>query len=230
MSTTTRIISNDGVASTEQWQLWDLSSFNNRPGKLPTARADAWEPPSEMALPVELCQEIRTFALANGKPYRHVGGDVYPLAHIPAEDGTRYYPDRVRWPSLDLPQDLIDACVSRMVEANLRWWTLDVRAWWIVAKRYIAGQDSYHLVEHPTHTDWAPRSQSTRLTSSVQLSAPDEYDGGQLSLTTELGDFPLRRTQGTFVVFPSWAQHSVTEVTRGERWALLINAFGPRIR
>lgn len=68
-----------------------------------------------------------------------------------------------------------------------------------------------------------------KLSFVLQLSDPLEYDGGDLvveSLTTEL----VPKGLGKSIVFPSWARHKVTPVTRGVRRSLVAWAVGPEFR
>lgn len=71
------------------------------------------------------------------------------------------------------------------------------------------------------HTDaGADRFDERRLSLSVELSAPDEHDGGVLEFGPRAGvgrDLPL----GAARLFPSRMIHRVTPVTRGERWVLV---------
>jgi PKHD-type hydroxylase len=64
----------------------------------------------------------------------------------------------------------------------------------------------------------------------VQLSAPEDYDGGQLELRDgdEIVSGP--RDAGTIVAFPSWVIHRVTPVTRGLRRSLVVWVGGPPFR
>lgn len=78
-----------------------------------------------------------------------------------------------------------------------------------------------------------PYGQANKLSSSLQLSAPDEYEGGTVNLIEPRGDFPRVPTpkdKGAVVVFPGWALHEVEPVTAGERWVLLAHGWGPRLR
>ena len=61
-----------------------------------------------------------------------------------------------------------------------------------------------------------------KVSMVVNLSDPNSYDGG----TFELGAVPRPhpdqlRQQGTVFVFPSFIEHGVSPVTRGERWSLV---------
>lgn len=71
----------------------------------------------------------------------------------------------------------------------------------------------------------APR----KLTVIVQLSRPEDYDGGRLQVFgVEIEDLP--RERGTILAFPSLVYHQITPVTRGLRRALVAWIAGPRIR
>ena len=71
----------------------------------------------------------------------------------------------------------------------------------------------------------APR----KLTIIIQLSAPQDYEGGRLQVFgITIEDLP--RARGTILAFPSLAYHQITPVTRGMRRALVAWIAGPRIR
>ena len=75
---------------------------------------------------------------------------------------------------------------------------------------------------------------------TVNLSYPNDYDGGDLwltklpqdSSTNELETFtnPNFRDKGAVVVFPSWVRHRVTPVTRGTRYSAVAWFNGPPLR
>jgi len=63
---------------------------------------------------------------------------------------------------------------------------------------------------------------------SLQLSGPDDYEGGLLEIqNVELED--QHREKGTVIVFPSSKLHRVTPVTSGKRKALVTWMEGPTI-
>ena len=68
-----------------------------------------------------------------------------------------------------------------------------------------------------------------KLTMVVQLSAPHEYEGGELQVA---GSPPigLPRERGMVVVFPAFLHHRVTGVSNGVRRSLVVWAYGPRFR
>lgn len=59
------------------------------------------------------------------------------------------------------------------------------------------------------------------VSMTLFLSEPDEYDGGELVIATVYGEQRLRCEAGDAVVYPSASLHKVTEVTRGERVAVI---------
>ena len=70
------------------------------------------------------------------------------------------------------------------------------------------------------HMDIGPGNLSARkLSMSVQLSDPSDYDGGDLQLIVM--DEPATRQIGSLIVFPSYILHSVASVTRGARYSLV---------
>jgi PKHD-type hydroxylase len=61
-----------------------------------------------------------------------------------------------------------------------------------------------------------------KLTVVVQLSNPEDYEGGDLQL--QLGHaepFTFPRDRGMVIMFPSFYLHRVTPVTRGTRYSLV---------
>lgn len=59
----------------------------------------------------------------------------------------------------------------------------------------------------------------TDVSTSVFLSDPDEYDGGELVVIDTYGPRKIKLPKGHAVVYPATSLHEVTPVTRGLRWA-----------
>lgn len=66
-----------------------------------------------------------------------------------------------------------------------------------------------------------------KLTLSIQLSNPDDYEGGELEINADGRPFQAPRCQGTFVAFASNKLHRVAPVTRGLRHSLVAWVHGP---
>ncbi|HWM31246.1 MAG TPA: Fe2+-dependent dioxygenase [Methyloceanibacter sp.] len=57
------------------------------------------------------------------------------------------------------------------------------------------------------------------VSSTLFLTAPEDYDGGELIIEDTYGSQKVRLPAGDMVLYPSTSLHSVTEVTRGSRWS-----------
>jgi len=77
------------------------------------------------------------------------------------------------------------------------------------------------------HIDCGNESASTRKISiSVPLSDPSEFEGGDLMVNDNGVVINTVKEQGCINMFPSYALHQVTPVTKGERWVIVIWVHG----
>ena len=68
-----------------------------------------------------------------------------------------------------------------------------------------------------------------KLSFSLQLSHPDDYEGGYVQLLDEAGkNYIVPRQRGTIVLFDSRTQHRVLKVTKGVRKSIVGWTVGPR--
>jgi PKHD-type hydroxylase len=67
----------------------------------------------------------------------------------------------------------------------------------------------------------APGGQRMRtdVSSTLFLTPPEDYDGGELVVHDTYGTHSVKLPAGHLVVYPGTSMHSVTPVTRGSRWA-----------
>ena len=85
------------------------------------------------------------------------------------------------------------------------------------------------------HYDWhidagAPNNGIQRkLSISILLSNPSEFEGGELQFK-EIEDQKILTKQGSIVVFPSFIEHRVTPVTKGDRYSAVTWAHGPSFK
>jgi PKHD-type hydroxylase len=118
--------------------------------------------------------------------------------------------------------------INRVIAANEKWWRFSIeKLTYMELLRY--GDDG---AGYRAHLDWGPgSSQLRKVSASILLSDPDDYDGGDLQILgghrTELF---APRSQGSIAIFPSFMLHQVTPVTRGERWAATAWFEGPPFR
>ena len=59
----------------------------------------------------------------------------------------------------------------------------------------------------------------TDVSATLFLSAPEEYDGGELIIEDTFGTHPVKLAAGDLVVYPASSLHRVSPVTRGVRQA-----------
>lgn len=183
-------------------QLLSYVPFGDEDDEPAYAIADAWESLHPLAVPDDLCD--RLVAVAQRTP--------------PAARGNGEY--RIVDPE---PVDR-DAIVNRFREANAIWWQLDLDRWDVHVKRYGVGD------RHTRHQDLHARAARRKLAGSVQLSDPGAYEGGDLVVHFAGQRIPMPRARGALVVFPGWTVHEIEAVTAGERWALIVNGWGPPLR
>lgn len=72
-----------------------------------------------------------------------------------------------------------------------------------------------------------------KLSITVQLSNPEDYEGGDFVIMGREGEVHLpkeAKKMGTVIAFPSYINHKVSPVTRGLRKSLVSWVVGPRWR
>jgi 2OG-Fe(II) oxygenase superfamily len=169
------------------------------------AIADAWSPPHELSLPASLCDAV----LASR-------GDL--LSPAATSGNGDYYAADLGWAERD-------AVVDRFAAANNTWWGLDLDEWQLAIKRYRPGDR--HVEHQDLHAAGGARR---KLAGVVQLSEPDDYQGGALVMRFAHHRTTMPRARGTLVAFPGWTLHEVEPVVSGERWMLAVNGWGSRLR
>lgn len=90
----------------------------------------------------------------------------------------------------------------------------------------------YHAAEgghYDWHVDYGKRF-ARKLSFSLQLTDPSQYDGGELQTYGGNTITPAPRMRGALVAFPSYVLHRVTPVTRGTRKTIVAWTGGPKFR
>ena len=87
------------------------------------------------------------------------------------------------------------------------------------------GHYDWHLDKGQIHP--SPR----KLSVVMQLSDPNEYEGGDLEFWTGGGEpIKAKREKGIVYAFPSYILHRVTPVTKGTRRSLVVWVAGPKFK
>ncbi|ARF08263.1 2OG-FeII oxygenase superfamily protein [Catovirus CTV1] len=83
----------------------------------------------------------------------------------------------------------------------------------------------YHASEqghYDWHMDLGGKIINRKISVTIQLSSPDEYEGGELQFMTSREIRNAPKGKGVTVIFPSYFLHRVTPVTKGVRKSLVI--------
>ena len=88
--------------------------------------------------------------------------------------------------------------------------------------RYAGGQSFGFHVDNAIRYDRSRGGMDavrTDLSATLFLSAPEEYDGGELVIEDTYGSHQVKLAAGDLVLYPGTSLHKVTPVTRGARLA-----------
>lgn len=77
---------------------------------------------------------------------------------------------------------------------------------------------------------YSPGGAPRKLSMVLQLSDPDEYEGGDLELLYSKQPVAMEKKKGRVYFFPSYTLHQVTPVTKGTRRTLVVWVAGPKFK
>ena len=98
--------------------------------------------------------------------------------------------------------------------------TLPLRVFPPLFNRYEAGESfGAHLDNSIRQIPGTPLRVRTDISATLFLSAPQEYDGGELVIDDVYGAHAVKLDAGDMVVYPASSLHHVKSVTRGVRLA-----------
>jgi len=122
---------------------------------------------------------------------------------------------------------------NNLIYANNKWWNFDIYG--ILESLQLlcydaSNGDGNNKDRYVKHIDYNQTTQNRKITFSVQLSNPQDYEGGDLKVYARKEAENLPNSRGTMIMFPSFMLHEVTPITRGKRWALVCWASGPQFR
>ncbi len=80
------------------------------------------------------------------------------------------------------------------------------------------------------HVDQGPLVTRRKLSLSLQLTDPSQYQGGDLQFLAGSRTETAPRDRGMLIAFPSYGVHRVAPVTAGTRKSLVIWITGPQFR
>ena len=71
------------------------------------------------------------------------------------------------------------------------------------------------------HIDTEVKGSVRKLSFTLQLSSPEDYEGGELCLYSTDNPEVMKKEQGSIALFPSYVLHEVKPVTNGTRYSLV---------
>lgn len=160
--------------------------------------------------------------IAAGEAQPAVGATVFADSQVDTEIRS----STIRWLKDRSIRDLLWEFVK---EANINAFGVDVENYAEMQfTEYYASQNGHYDWHHDVN--WQGNANSDRkLSVTVQLSHPNEYEGGAFEFNE--CQTPLNaRARGTVLVFPSYLHHRVLPVTSGSRKSLVAWFHGPRWR
>lgn len=84
--------------------------------------------------------------------------------------------------------------------------------------------------KYEPHLDKVYTKTARKLSLVLQLSDPEDYEGGELKLHTGNDPIVIEKEKGLLCCFPSYILHGVTPVTKGTRYTLVVWVHGPAFR
>lgn len=134
---------------------------------------------------------------------------------------------KLNW--LDSPHPMNKIVLDYVTETNKKVWhyALSKMTPCQFGKYDVGGFYGWH---QDSGYSWAETENELRkLSVTVQLSSPDDYEGGEFQFWSGNGDpeVPPIQSQGSILVFDSRMWHQVTPVTRGVRYSLVSWILGP---
>lgn len=140
----------------------------------------------------------------------------------------------IRWLNTMDPNNrfLVDTVWNLFVDANRDHFGFDLNYMREVQYTTYHGEQGGKYDWHKDAFWINPTMNHRKLSMTIQLSEPNEYQGGEFEIDPEFGvlDQAVIKQRGTVLVFPSFLRHRVTPVSSGIRRSLVCWVEGPKFR
>lgn len=137
------------------------------------------------------------------------------------ENTDTFRKSNLKWLQYDKKWEwVVDKIMDQVIEANNMIWNFDLKS--IVDEIQYTEYDGQGG-HYDWHMDIGPGSISHRKISvTVQLSDPDDYEGGDLQIMNSSNVSSVPRGKGNVIIFPSFLLHRVTPLISGNRKSLVL--------
>jgi PKHD-type hydroxylase len=107
---------------------------------------------------------------------------------------------------------------SSVIDLNSKFFNFDLSGFneGLQFTEYVAPTGKYDY-----HVDKFYNGVIRKLSIVLQLSDPEQYEGGEFQYLDSVEPEVLPKDRGCLLAFPSWAMHRVTPVTEGTRYSLV---------
>ena len=142
---------------------------------------------------------------------------------------TEYRNSKIKWISCNTENKwLFKKLAIYVKEANNTLWNFDIVGFgeFFQLGTYFSNNNGHY----DWHIDCDSVNPFRKISISVQLTDPNEYEGGELQLYTKKNIQTMSKTKGAAILFPSFLLHQVTPVTKGKRMSLVVWVTGPQFR
>lgn len=128
-----------------------------------------------------------------------------------------------------IDKSILEYFQNLFLEANELGFKFDLSGY--EAIQYTVYEES-NAGEYKWHADtmFLQNDEVRKLSMSLLLSDPSEFEGGKLLLNPDGNIVVAEERKGRAFFFPSWMPHCVTPVTKGTRKSLVIWAHGPKFK
>ena len=140
---------------------------------------------------------------------------------------------KVAWVPRDAQTETLYRRMEEAVlEINARFFRFDLSALAMPQYAVYGGQDGGHFDWHKDYgrDPSAPELEPRKVTLSLQLSDPSDYEGCDLQARGGHQIDTAPRSRGTLIAFPANVLHQVTPIRSGIRRSLVAWAVGPEFR
>lgn len=127
-------------------------------------------------------------------------------------------------------QWIFERVAAIVSETNTKYFGMDLRATeGIQLTEYDSEYKGFYGAHTDSSYDIAAASRNRKLSITMQLSDPSEYDGGELALYWQNIKGPAigSKKKGDMTIFRSHIIHEVLPVTRGRRYSFVTWVHGP---
>ena len=140
-----------------------------------------------------------------------------------------YRKSQVRW--VTQRPDIVSTLMWYVNDANATTFNVDIQQ--EMGELQFTEYDADYQGKYDWHHDvfWEnPKNFDRKLTIVVQLSDPIDYSGGSFEFLEVPTPGNEIKPKGSILIFPSYLQHRVTQLTAGTRYSLVSWVRGPRWR